>query len=105
MDDETLAPDNSVGSHIVIQAGHDWGVIGVPQEFTPLQILRKSMGNFMRRPRGERAWIARRRGLPARWSGTEGVTPLRTPPVCRGVRSSACSGYSSYRTWDVRGTL
>ena len=46
MDDETLAPDNSVGSHIVIQAGHDWGVIGVPQEFTPLQILRKSMGNF-----------------------------------------------------------
>ena len=46
MDDETLAPDNSVGSHIVIQAGHDWGVIGVPQEFTPLQILRKSMGNI-----------------------------------------------------------
>ena len=29
------------------------------------------------------------RGLPARWSGTEGVTPLPGVPVCRGVRGSA----------------
>lgn len=41
------------------------------------------------------------RGLPARWSGTEGVTPLPGVPVC--VRGSACAGYSSRERRDVRG--
>ena len=75
MDDETLAPDNSVGSHIVIQAGHDWGVIGVPC-LKSLPRCRSSASRWatsrgdggdeggdvtarrdrnMRRPRGERA--------------------------------------------------
>ena len=81
MDDETLAPDNSVGSHIVIQAGHDWGVIGVPC-LKSLPRCRSSASRWatsrgdggdeggdvtpprpqrMRRPRGETARIARRR--------------------------------------------